>query len=420
MKIRFQTVLALLLAGGVVLFTTGCGGSNSASGNAEKNSAGRKGGRGAAPVLVTVATAANRTVPVQAQVIGSVEAYSTVSIKAQISGQILKVDFREGDFVAEGQLLFTLDPRAIEAQVQQLEANILRDHAQLGQQEANVARDRASETNAIAQKERAARLWKEGIVSKEQYDQFETAAETASAVVKADIAAVANARAQIAASKAALENQKVQLGYTKIYAPVAGRTGAVATKVGNIVQANTTELTTINQVEPIFVSFALPEAFLGVLHRNAGRELPVQVASDDVAGSADSGRLTFVDNAVDTTTGTIRLKATFANSSRKLWPGQFVRVTMQLENKPNAVVVPSQAIQSGQNGTFVYRVKPDQRVEIRPVVAGERLDQEVVVDSGLQAGETVVTEGTLRLVDGALIKVADTAGRQNAQRGSKP
>ncbi|MCC7498567.1 MAG: efflux RND transporter periplasmic adaptor subunit [Bryobacterales bacterium] len=411
MKTRWRTVLTILFAGGALLYTAGCSGPKNALANDKKGSAGGKGGRGTAPVMVTVATAVSKNVPVQAQVIGAVEAYSTVSIKAQISGQILKVDFREGDFVTEGQLLFTLDPRAIEAQVQQLEANILRDQAQLGQQEANVARDKASEANAKAQLGRAAKLLKEGIVSKEQYDQYDTAAETAAAVVKADIAAVANARAQIAASRAALENQQVQLSYTRIYAPVSGRTGAVATKVGNIVQANTTELTTINQVQPIFVTFALPEAFLGTLHRNAGREMPVQAVADDVDGSADSGKLTFVDNAVDTTTGTIRLKATFANSTRSLWPGQFVRVTMQLENRPNAVVVPSQAIQSGQNGTFVYRLKPDQRVEIRPVVAGERLDQEVVVESGLQAGETVVTEGTLRLVDGARVTVMDPNNR---------
>ncbi len=419
MKNGLRTALAAFLVCGAVFSTPGCGGMKSASANEEKGSKGRKGGRGDAPVAVTVAKAVSRDVPVQAQVIGTVEAYSTVSIKAQISGQIVKVNFREGDFVADGQLLFSIDPRAIQAQVQQLEANILRDEAQLGQQEANVARDKASESNAKAQLERAGKLWKEGIVSKEQYDQYETAAETAAAVVRADIAAVANARAQIAASRAALENSKVQLSYTKIFAPVSGRTGSVATKSGNIVQANTTELTTINQIQPIFVSFALPEAFLGTLHRNSGRAMPVQAVSDDVVGGTDTGKLTFVDNAVDTTTGTIRLKATFSNSSKRLWPGQFVRATMQLENKPNAVVVPSQAIQSGQNGTFVYRLKPDHRVEIRTVVAGQRLDQEIVVESGLQAGETVVTEGTLRLVDGARVTVTDPNERRGGRRAKK-
>ncbi|MCX6622180.1 MAG: biotin/lipoyl-binding protein, partial [Acidobacteria bacterium] len=242
MKNGSRTALAVLLVACALLSTAGCNGLKSASANEEKGGKGGKGGRGDMAVAVTVAKAVAKDVPVQAHVIGTVEAYSTVSIKAQISGQILKVNFREGDSVTQGQLLFSIDPRSIEAQVQQLEANILRDEAQHGQQEANVARDRASEANAKAQLDRAAKLWKEGIVSKEQYDQFQTASQTAAAVVRAGIAAVANARAQIAASRAALESQKVQLGYTKIFAPVTGRTGAVATKPGNIVQANTTEL----------------------------------------------------------------------------------------------------------------------------------------------------------------------------------
>jgi multidrug efflux system membrane fusion protein len=368
---------------------------------------------------VAVAKAVAKDVPVQAQVIGSVEAFSTVSLKSQIAGQILQVNFREGDFVNKGQLLFVIDPRAVEAQVRQIEANILRDEAQVGQQEANVARDRAQETYAKAQAERAAKLWKEGILSKEAYDQYVSSAEAASAVVRADLAGVANARAQIAASRASLENQKVQLGYTKIYAPVTGRTGVVAMKVGNVVQANITELAVINQVQPILVSFALPEAYLSALHRNAGRTMPVDAAPDDQSGVRESGKLTFMDNAVDTTTGTIRLKATFANANRTLWPGQFVRVRMELEKKPNAVVVPSQAIQAGQDGTFVYVVKADQTVEIRQVAAGERLDQEMVVERGLQAGETVVTEGTLRLVPGSKVQVRDPNAPGGGRRGKK-
>jgi multidrug efflux system membrane fusion protein len=384
-----------------LVFLAGCSGTKTSAATGKG-----PGGRGDMAVPVSVARASQKDVPIQAQVIGSTEAYSTVSLKAQINGQLMEVHFREGDFVEKGQLLFTVDPRAVEAQVKQIEANILRDQAQLGQAEANLGRDRAMEANSKSQAERAGRLFKEGIMSKEQFDQISTSAASYAAVVRADLAAIENAKAQIEASKASLENQKVQVGYTKIYAPVGGRTGAIAVKAGNIVTANTLELASINQVQPVLVSFALPENYLAAVRRHGGKALPVTVQPED-GGGVEKGNLTFVDNTVDISTGTIRLKATFANSDRRLWPGQFVRVTLELENRPNAVVIPSQAVQSGQDGAFVYIVSPEQKVEIRNVSAGQRMDQETVIEKGLEPGETVVTEGTLRLVPGARVQVRD-------------
>jgi multidrug efflux system membrane fusion protein len=367
------------------------------------------GGRGDAGVPVSVARATTRDVPIWAEVIGSAEAYSTVTLKSQISGQLMKAHFQEGDFVKSGQLLFTIDPRGLEAQVKQTEANILRDQAALGQAQANLERDKAQQANAQSQLARATQLFKDGVISKEQYDQYLTTGATATAIVRADQAAIENASAQIGASRAALENQKVQLGYTQIFAPTTGRTGALLVKPGNIVTANTTELATINQIQPIFVTFALPESYLPMLRRNAGSKLPVTALPEE-GGEPERGALSFVDNAVDTSTGTIRLKATFENPTRRLWPGQFVRVRVQFENLQNAVLVPSQAIQSGQEGTFVYLVTPDEKVNVRPVTAGQRVEQETVVSSGLAAGETVVVEGALRLFPGARVMVRTPNG----------
>jgi multidrug efflux system membrane fusion protein len=289
----------------------------------------------------------------------------------------------------------------------------------VGQATANLARDRAQEANAGAQLERASKLLKEGILSKEQYDQYSTTLATLAATVKADEAAVESSKAAIDTSHAAIETQRVQLSFTNIYAPISGRTGTLMTKPGNIVSANQTELATINQVQPIYVTFALPEANLTALRQHSGPGMQVSVVPDE-GGTPEIGKLTFFENTVDQTTGTIKLKATFPNAQRKLWPGQFVRVTLRLGEKANAVLVPNQAIQSGQDGTFVYIVKQDQRVEVRPVTAGQRLGEETVVDKGLKPGETVVTEGTLRLVPGARVQVREPQGPGGGgRRGGK-
>jgi len=355
---------------------------------------------------VLIATATTRDVPIQAEVIGNVEASSTVTLRPQISGQLVEAHFQEGQFVKKGQLLLTVDRRVLDAQLRQLESQIRKDEAGVSQALATLARDRAQEGNARAQLERASKLLKEGILSKEQYDQYATALATLQATVRADEAAVENSKAAIETSRAAIETQKVQVGFTNIYAPISGRTGTLLTKPGNIVMANQTDLATINQVQPVYVTFALPEANLTALRQHSGAQMQVTVSPDE-GGTKETGTLAFFENTVDPTTGTIKLKATFPNANSRLWPGQFVRVTLRLGQRPNAVLVPNQAVQSGQDGTFVYIVKPDQRVEVRNVAAGQRLGEETVIEKGLEAGETVVTEGTLRLVPGSRVQVRE-------------
>lgn len=415
---RVRSHLRSPYAAGVVaaaVALTGC--------NTERTAAAApgKGGRGDAATLVLVAKAIQRDVPVQAEVIGSVEAYSTVSVRPQISGQILQAYFKEGDFVKAGQLLLTIDPRAIEAQLNQLEAQYQKDQAGILQAKAALARDQAQQTNAKGQLERAAQLMKEGIIAKEQYDQYVANDGALNATINADLAAIENAKAQAGASKAAVENQKVQLSYTKILAPISGRTGTLLVKPGNVVTANSTELATINQLQPVYVSFALPEVHLAALRANAGKKLPVSVVPEE-GGQPHTGTLAFYENSVDTNSGTIRLKATLENADRALWPGQFVRVTLKLGELQHAVLIPSQAVQSGQDGTFVYVVQPDSKVEFRQVTVAQRLGDESVIGKGLEAGETVVTEGTLRLVPGARVSVRQRGdgGRGGSGQGDPP
>ncbi len=367
---------------------------------------------------VTVGHAVQRDVPIQADVIGTVEASASVSLKPQISGQIMEARFHEGDFVEKGQFLVQIDPRALDAQLNQLQAQIQKDQAALGQAEANLARDQAQLDNARKQLERADQLAKGGIISKEQHDQYVTTAATYAATINADLAAIENSKAQINASKAAVENQKVQLGYTKIYAPITGRTGTMTVKPGNIVTANTTELATINQIQPVYVTFALPEVNLPSLRQTTGQRLPVTAVPEE-GGTPQRGAVAFFENTVDPMTGTVKVKATFDNKDRVLWPGQFVRVTLKLGEHSNAILIPSQAVQSGQDGTFAYVVKPDQKVELRQVVASARLGDETVIERGIDVGDTVVTEGTLRLIPGARVAVRErpASGRAGAGRG---
>lgn len=383
---------------------------------------GGKGGRGRGgeqgPVPVVVAMVSERTVPINIDVIGNVEAYSTISVKPQVSGQLTKVSFQEGDYVKKDDLLFTIDSRPYEAQLNQLEANIARDTAALSQAQANLERDTANAKYAQTQAGRYQQLFEAGVVSKEQTDQMRSSSDALSQTIMADKAAIQSAQAQIVASKAAVESAKVMLSYTTIRSPITGRTGNLTVKQGNVVAANTTELMNIAQVEPIYVTFSVPESQLGDIKRYMAQgKLIVTATPQDDSSQRETGYLSFIDNTVDATTGTIKLKGTFENTARKLWPGQFVRVTLQLTTRPNAVVVPNQAVQTGQDGQFVYVVKDDRTVEMRPVVTSTRVDQELVVDSGLQPGETIVTEGQLRLAPGSRVQVRD--GRERPGRGPR-
>ena len=395
--------LGLIAATAGLLFTIGCAGKGAAP------TTGGKGGRrgaGGGDVPVTVAVASHRDVPVEVQAIGNVEAYSTISIKAQVGGQLAEVHFREGDFVKKGDLLFTIDQRPLEAAVNEAAANVARSVALQAQAQAALARDSAQARYDEAQATRYAQLFKEGIVSKDQTEQFRSNADAVTQGVAADQAAIESARAAVVAGKATVDTMRLQLDYTKITSPIDGRTGNLMVKQGNIVTANNVDLITINQVAPIYVTFSVPEAQLPSIKQYvAQQKMSVRARPQDESGPEEIGTLTFVDNAVDQTTGTIKLKGTFPNTNRRLWPGEFVRVTLRLSTQPNAVVVPNQAVQTGQSGSFIYVVKADRTVESRPVVTGARVDQDMVVDKGLEAGETVVTEGQLRLVPGSKVAV---------------
>jgi len=337
-----------------------------------------------AAVPVTAAAAVSKPMPLDVSVIGTVEAYSTVAVRAQMTGELTSVNFRQGDDVQAGQELFTLDRRPLEAALQQATANLERDAAQ------------AANAKVIVQ--RYEQLVERGIVAREQRD-----------TARASVAAL---EATLAADRAAVENAKVQLQYATIRAPISGRTGALMVTAGNLVRANDqTPLVTINQVTPIYVSFAFPEALLSDLRRYLAQgSLRVEARPASGDGPRAIGRITFVDNAVDQTTGTIKIKGTFPNEDRGLWPGQFVNVVVRLTTESAAIVVPSIAVQTGPDGYYVYLVKADETVELRPVTVARLAGTETVIKDGLTAGDTVVTDGHLRLVPGSRVSVRGASG----------
>jgi multidrug efflux system membrane fusion protein len=414
LKLSYPLACLMLLT----LALGGCAGrSTQASTGSEK---GGRGGAGA-PVPVVVTTVSQKDVPVNIEVIGNVEAYSTITVKAQVGGELNKVSFHEGEFVKKGDLLFNIDSRPFEGALAQAQANLARDVAAQGQAEANLARDAANEKYSQSQAARYAKLFESGIVSKDQTDQVRSQADALAQTIQADKAAIESAKAQIGASKSAIENMKVQLSYTTIKSPIDGRTGNIMVKQGNIVAANTTDLVTIAEVQPIYVTYSVPEAQLSEIKKYmAAGKLPVTATSQDDNTQKENGFLTFVDNTVDAATGTIKLKGTFPNTNRKLWPGEFVRVTLRLTTQNNALVVPNQAVQTGQDGQFVYVVKADKTVEMRPVVTGNRIDQDLVIDSGLALGETIVTEGQLRLAPGSRVQLPGDRKRPDGGRKGPP
>jgi multidrug efflux system membrane fusion protein len=348
---------------------------------------------------VAVSTVVKKDIPINIQAIGTVEAYSTVTVRSQISGELVRVFFVEGDFVRKGEELFRIDSRSYEAQLNQVQANLAKDEAVLSQLEANLARDLVNQKYAQSEAMRYASLLEKHLVSKEQAEQLNASAEAAAAAVRADQAAIQSARASIEATKAALANAGVMLSYTRIQSPIDGRTGNLQIKQGNVINPNT-NLMTINQVEPIYVSFSIPEAQLSMLKKDQ----IVTVAQERSDSPLENGKLFFIDNAVDNTTGTILVKAVFPNKGHKLWPGQFVRVSLRLGTRPNALIVPSEALQTGQSGPFIFVVKPDRTVESRPVTPGVRVDGDIAIEKGLEQGETVVTEGQLRLSVGGRVQ----------------
>ncbi|MCX5634706.1 MAG: efflux RND transporter periplasmic adaptor subunit [Planctomycetota bacterium] len=353
-----KVIIAVVIL--IVLIWLSCSGKSSQTTGTEQ----------ATPVVV--ATAEEKTVPIELTSFGTVEAYSSIAIKTQVTGILNAVHFTEGQDVNEGDLLLSIDPRPSQADLKVSQANLAKDEVQLKNAEKEVAR----------QKE----LLAKGFAAQGDYDTSVTVAETFRAAVGAD--------------KAAVENAMLQLEYCSIRSPVTGRIGSLLVNRGNLVKLNDISVATIKQIVPVYVSFSVPQQYLPDIQKymSAGK-LDVTVKQQKA-----QGLLSFVDNTVDTTTGTIRLRATFTNETKSLWPGQYVEVTVILTNEPNAIIVPSAAVQISQTGQFVYVLKPDQTVELRPVTVKRTINNHTVLE-GVKAGESVVTDGQLRLVPGAKVVI---------------
>jgi len=413
--------IAYRALGVTVLLATTLAGS-ACSKKAESKAEPKGGARPAAAVPVAVAIVEQKAMPVQIQAIGSVEANSVVSVRAQVGGELVRVHFKEGQDVKKGDMLFTIDRRPFQAALGQAEATMSQHQAQVRQAEANLARDEAQLENARVEEERYKRLVSGGFVAREQYDQFLTALKTSQATIEADQAAVATARALVRADESIVETARLNLAYTEIKSPIDGRTGSLMLHEGNVVRSGGTSdstLLVINQIQPIYVSFTVPQQQLSEIktYMQAG-SLSVE-ALPSGEKKAERGVVTFVDNAIDPTTGTVRLKASFPNSDKKLWPGQFANVTLTLTVDPNAIVVPSQAVQTGAQGPYVFLVKPDSTVETRRVVVARTQGSDSVIASGLQAGEQVVTDGQPRLSPGVKVEVRG-GGAGGGSKGSGP
>jgi multidrug efflux system membrane fusion protein len=376
-------IRAALLLSTFPLLAAGCSGGGKADGPpADKAKAGAQ-----PAVPVVVSTVARKTVPVQVEAVGKVEPLSTVAVLARVGGELTSVHFTEGQEVQKGQVLFTIDPRPYQAA--------------LAQAQAAVARDKAVAANSASDLKRYGDLVQKEYVTREQYDRIAAETASAGATVKADEAA------------------RLQLEYCTIRSPLSGRTGSLLVHQGNLVKANDAQpLVVINQIRPIYVSFSVPQAQLPEIerYRSAGR-LTVEAVPSEGGGAPQQGPqqgiLSFIDNQIDRATGTILLKATFPNESRALWPGQFNKVRLTLAQQADAVVVPAQAVQTGQQGQYVYVVRPDQTVEPRTIRVARTVGGDTVVSDGLTPGETVVTDGQLRLAPG--VKVKTREGRSGAE-----
>ncbi len=321
--------------------------------------------------------------PVEVAAVGNVEAYSTVSIKAQVPGQLLEVHFQEGDFVRKGQLLLTLDQRPYEAA--------------LAQAKAALARDKATAVNNRVQAQRYSKLLEEGIVPASQVESFTSAADASDAVLNVD--------------EAAIKAADLNVEYCTIYSPIDGRTGALMLKPGNLVKVADVPIVVINQVNPIFVNFAVPQQFWPDIKKYMAQgTLRVKAMVPKDTGPAEGGTVAFVDNAVDPTTGTIHLRATFTNSQNRLWPGLYVNIVLTLSEQAGATVVPAQAVLQGNMGSFVYVVRSDKRVEPRTIVPVRTIEGETVIEKGLQPGETIVTDGQARLEPNARVEIKSNIG----------
>jgi len=375
MTSRRLVMIGLLL---VVVAGAGLGSYFGTDGGAKEGKAAKS--KEAPPVAVTVATVQQQSVPMALRAIGNVEPYSTVALKARVGGQILEVNFREGQSVKKGEVLFRIDPRPFEAALRQAEANALRDRA---------ARDQAR-----SQEKRYQELLDKNFISKEAYAQIRTNAATAEATAKA--------------SQAALENARLALEYCTIRSPLDGYVGRALLQAGNVVRADdSASLVVINQVRPIYVNFGIPEQHLPEVRKHmAAGPLAAEVQPPDPQQPAPRGTLIFVDNAVDPSTGTIRLRAQFDNADAALWPGQFVNVSLRLYEQADALVIPATAVQTGPEGQYVYVIGEEMIAEVRRVTVQRTEGERAIVAKGLAKDERVVTRGQLRLGPKVRVQIA--------------
>jgi multidrug efflux system membrane fusion protein len=377
-------------------------------------------------VPVEIAPATQKDVPIEIKSIGNVEPLSTIAVRSQIEGTLQKVYFMPGKEVNRGDLLFSIDPRPLQASLNQAQANLLKAIIAVRQGQDIIAKDEANARNLRTIAKRDAILIEAGVISREEYDSAVSAAESAEATVRADQSSVGNLQAAVKAEQASVDNARVQLSYTTIRAPISGKTGSLAVTAGNLIRANdTSPLVTIAEAAPIYSTFAVPEQDLFRIKQYSGSsDFKTEAVIPGDESHPALGTLSLVDNTVDATTGTIRLKATFQNSDRRLYPGQFVNVVLTLGVQHNAIVVPSPAVQIGQDHMFVYVVKPDMTADLRNVKAGETIDDLTVIEEGLHPGEQVVTDGQLRLVPGAKVQAKPWQGggsnnKTNQQNGNR-
>jgi membrane fusion protein, multidrug efflux system len=373
------------------------------------SSSGQQQPKSVAAIPVTVTKSVAKEMPVEVNAIGNVQPVVGVVIRSQVTGRMLRVNFKEGDYVRKGELLFSLDSRPFVEAVKEAQANLQHDVSGVATAQAVLVKDTAQAKYAATEASRYDVLMKEGVVSKEQAEQFKANADAYNATLNADRSSIETAKSQVRQSQAALDNTKVQLSYCQLRSPIAGRTGSSIVTEGNLVSANdSTPLVTINQVSPIYVTFTVPEKYLPDVQKYAS-SAPLKVAAQLDANTSRIGSLSAFDNQVSPATGTLQLKASFLNDDNLLWPGRFVNIVLTLTNQPDAIVVPTQAVQTSQQGQFIYVVKADQTVEMRKIVLDRTIGDEAVIASGLGAGETVITDGQLRVTPGAKVQIATTS-----------
>jgi multidrug efflux system membrane fusion protein len=411
--------MMLCLAGLLTVFFTGC--ATKAQQNFERP-----------PAPVSVATVVTQDVPTYLDAIGKTVAREVVAIQPQVSGRIVKIHFTDGADVKKGDMLFTIDPRPFEASLQQAQANLSKNTALKKQAEANMTRDMAQAKWGEVQAKRYLTLAEQGLVSREDYEQIRTNADSLNATVEADRAAVRSADEAMKVDQAAIESAKVQLSYCYIRSPIDGRAGQRLADVGNVVNpggsgngnsengASSNSLLVIQRLDPIYADFTISQTNLGEVQQQMREgSLKTEVRIPEDSGDPSTGQLTFLDNAVQNTTGQVNLRATIPNSGHRFWPGRFVNIRLVLSTIHQAVLVPASAPQMSANGPFVYVVKQDSTAEQRSITLGQRQGDLVVVEKGIASGEQIVTNGQLGVTPGGKVRIDQPGGAANSSESDK-